>query len=59
LDARPVKVQFASDAVKTEMIDRPENPFRLYYVIDVDVTEIGGRPVLYRILGVKGTMERD
>jgi hypothetical protein len=56
---RPVKVQFANDTVKIEMIDRPDNPFRLFYIVNVDVTEIEGKPVLYRILDVKGTMERE
>jgi hypothetical protein len=59
LYSRPIKVQFASDAVKSEMIDRAENPFRLFYIVDVDVTEIDGKPVLYRILEVKGSMGRD
>jgi|SRR5579862_5267585 len=56
---RPVKVQFASDTIKSEMIDRPENPFRLYYIVDVDVTVIKDRPVLYRVLAVKDTMEKE
>jgi hypothetical protein len=56
---KPVKVRFADEAVKIEMIDRPENPFRLYYIIDVDVTEINGKPVLYKILHVKDTIDRD
>ena len=57
--SRPVKVQFANDTVKIAMIDRPDNPFRLFYIVDVDVTEIEGKPVLYRIVDVKGTMERE
>ncbi len=57
--SKPVKVQFASEAVKTATIDRPENPFRLLYIVDVDITEIDGKPVLYKVLEVKDTMERE
>jgi hypothetical protein len=56
INPKPVKVQFSSEAV---MIDRPENPFRLLYIVDVDVTEIDNKPVLYKVLGVKDTMERE
>ncbi len=59
LSKRPVKVIFSSDAVKREMIDKPDNPFRKLYVVDVDVTEVGGKPVLYRILNVKTEFDRD
>lgn len=56
---KPVKVRFASDDVKREMIDKPANPFKKLYIVDVDVTEIQGRPVLYRVLEVKDTIDRD
>ena len=52
----PVKVRIASDEVKREMIDRPQNPFRKLYLVDVDVTEIDGKPVLYKIIDVKDFM---
>lgn len=45
----PVKVRFYSDDVKRAMLDREENPFRKLYVVDVDVTELDGKPVLYRV----------
>ncbi len=41
------------------MIDDPANPFKRFYVVDVDVTESQGRPVLYRILEVKDSFDRD
>jgi hypothetical protein len=59
LTKRPVKVIFSSDQVKREMIDKPDNPFRKFYVVDVDVTEVGGKPVLYRILEVKTEFDRE
>lgn len=55
----PVKVRITSDDIKREMIDKQDNPFRKFYVVDVDVTEVQGRPVLYRILEVKDTFDRD
>ena len=55
----PVKVRITSDEIKREMIDKPANPFRQFYVVDVDVTESAGRPVLYRILDVKDTFDRE
>jgi hypothetical protein len=55
----PVKVRFSSDEIKRKMLDDPENPFRKFYVVDVDVTESQGRPVLYRILDVKDTFDRE
>ena len=59
ITARPVKVTFSSDEVKRAMLDKPDNPFRKFYIVDVDVTIVGGRPVLYRILQVKDEFERD
>ena len=56
---RPVKVRFTSDDIKRKMLDNTENPFRKFYVVDVDVTEVQDRPVLYKILEVKETFDRD
>jgi hypothetical protein len=55
----PVKVRITAEDIKRAMIDAPANPFRKYFVVDVDVTEIGGKPVLYRILDVKESFDRD
>ena len=56
---RPVKVRFYSDDVKKDLLDREENPFRKLFIVDVDVTEIGGKPVLYKVLDVKDSFERE
>ena len=56
---RPVKVAFASEAVKQAMLEQVDNPFLKLYVVDVDVTEVGGKPVLYKILVVKDQFMRD
>jgi hypothetical protein len=55
----PVKVRITSDEIKRKMIDDTENPFRKLYVVDVDVTEVNNKPVLYRILEVKDAFDRD
>jgi hypothetical protein len=55
----PVKVRVASDDIKREMLDSAGNPFKRFYIVDVDVTESQGRPVLYRILDVKDSFDRD
>jgi hypothetical protein len=54
-----VKVRIASDDVKREMIDKPENPFKKFYLVDVDVTEIDDKPVLYKIIAVKDSWDRE
>jgi hypothetical protein len=55
----PVRVRFTSDEVKRKMLEDVENPFRKFYVVDVDVTEVNNKPVLYRILEVKDAFDRD
>ena len=59
LSDKPVKVRFASDEVKNAMTGITGNPFKHLFVVDVDVTEIDGRPVLYLIIDVKDVYERD
>lgn len=54
----PVRVRFASDDVKRQMLDGQENPFRMLFVVDVDVTFVDDKPVLYRVLEVKDSFER-
>ena len=41
------------------MLDDTDNPFRKFYVVDVDVTESQNRPVLYKILEVKDAFDRE
>jgi hypothetical protein len=56
---KPVKVRITSDEVKRKMLDDADNPFKKFYVVDVDVTESQNRPVLYKILEVKDSFDRD
>jgi hypothetical protein len=59
VDTKPVKVRFTSDDIKRRMLDDVSNPFKKFYVVDVDVTESQGRPVLYKILEVKDSFDRE
>ena len=56
---RPVRVRFNSDEVKQAMLDREDNPFRKIYVVDVDVTVLSEKPVLYKVLDVKDAFDPD
>lgn len=56
---KPVKVRFASDQVKSTMIEMPDNPFKKLFVVDVDITFIGGRPVLYKVLATRDVLDKD
>ncbi len=56
---KPVKVRITSDDIKRKMLDDADNPFKKFYVVDVDVTESQNRPVLYKILDVKDSFDRD
>lgn len=54
----PVKVRFANDEVKKAMMEGPGSPFDQLFIVDVDVSEVDDKPVLYRILQVKDRFER-
>lgn len=56
---KPVKVRITSDEIKRKMLDDEDNPFKKFYVVDVDVTESQNRPVLYKILEVKDSFDCD
>jgi hypothetical protein len=49
---KPVKVIFASEAKKAEMLRLDENLFKHAFVVDVIVETIGNRPALYKIMNV-------
>lgn len=55
----PVNVRFYNEDVKREMIDKPENPFKKAFVVDVDVSTIDGKPILYKIMEVKEALDRE
>jgi hypothetical protein len=49
---RPVKLLFMSEEVKAAIIENPENPFQMSYVIDGEVSTARGDPALYKITKV-------
>jgi hypothetical protein len=54
----PIRVEFVNESIKREIVGGDENPFRLAYVVDVEVGTINGRPLLYKVLQVHGSIER-
>jgi hypothetical protein len=46
----PVRVIFEDDNVKAQILSNSENPFKLAYLIDVEVETMNERPVLYKVL---------
>ena len=47
---QPVKTIFANDNIKGRMLSTSENPFKLAYIVDVEVQTINDRVALYKIL---------
>jgi hypothetical protein len=56
---KPVKVRITSDEIKRKLLDDHANPFKKFYIVDVDVTTSQDRPILYKILEVKETIDRE
>jgi hypothetical protein len=55
---RPVKLLFMSPDVKDAILGKPENPFRMAYVVDGQVSTVKGKPALYKISAVHEAMEK-
>ncbi|HVZ48279.1 MAG TPA: hypothetical protein VG916_05820, partial [Gemmatimonadaceae bacterium] len=53
----PVKVVFATEALKSRVIQQPQNPFRCVFVVDVDVGTVNGRPTLYTVTALHDVFE--
>ena len=49
---RPVKLLFMTEEVKAAIIEKPENPFQMSYVVDGEVSTARGEPALYKIAKV-------
>lgn len=58
LTKQPIKLVFASDKIKKEILDLPENPFQQAFLVDVDVKTVDGKPALYKILNLKDSFEK-
>lgn len=57
--ARPVFFEDAFAYLKQEMLEGEDNPYRLIYFVDVEISRVEGRVASYRVTGFHGTTERD
>ena len=48
-----VQLNYESDRIRREILGRPENPFRLLFVVDGEVQAVGNKPVSYTISRVR------
>jgi hypothetical protein len=49
---RPVRLLFMTEEVKAAIMEKPQNPFRMSYVVDGIVSTARGEPALYKIAKV-------
>src|SRR5262245_56411091 len=55
---KPVKLHFMTPEVKASVLDQHQNPFKMAYVIDGQVSTVKGEPALYKISTVHEAIER-
>ena len=55
----PTKLVFASEDVKKQIIDQPENPFQKLFLVDVETKASEGKVRLYRVFSVKEVVDKD
>jgi hypothetical protein len=56
--SKPIKILFANDELKSNMLLDKENPFRFAYVVTVTVETIENIPVAYKIMSIHDKFER-
>jgi hypothetical protein len=56
---KPVKLYFMTPEVKDAILDQPENPFKMSYVVDGEVSTAKGEPALYKVTKVHDAIERE
>jgi hypothetical protein len=54
---KPVKLHFMNPSVKGAIVDQPENPFKMVYVVDGEVSTVDGQPGQYKIYNVHEALE--
>jgi hypothetical protein len=54
-----VKVLFANDGLKTKMLFEPDHPFEKAFIVDVAVETVNDKPMLYRVLDLHETIDRE
>ena len=55
---KPVRLQFMNEEAKRRVIDTPENPFKLVFIVDGEVGYVGGKPAVYKIYYVHDEFPR-
>jgi hypothetical protein len=56
---KPVRVRWANDGIKAQLLHGNENPFEEAYLVDVMVQTIQGKPKVYLVLAVHDHFPRD
>jgi hypothetical protein len=55
---KPVKLHFMSPEVKAGIVDQQDNPFKMAYIVDGEVSTLKGEPALYKIHEVHDAIEK-
>ena len=55
----PANLIFASEDVKKQIIEQPENPFKKFFLVDVEAKSAEGKVRLYRVFAVKDVLNKD
>lgn len=55
---KPVRLIFANEEVKRQILDLHENPFSLVYLVDGEVSTVEDEPVIYKIFYVRDSFPR-
>ncbi|UWU86163.1 hypothetical protein N2605_06845 [Bradyrhizobium yuanmingense] len=55
---RPIKLRFMSPEVKAAIVDQQDNPFKMAYIVDGEMSTIRGEPALYKIYEVHDATEK-
>jgi hypothetical protein len=55
---KPIKLRFMSPEVKALILEKQENPFKMAYIVDGNMSTVGGKPALYNVTAVHEAFER-
>jgi hypothetical protein len=55
---KPVKLHFMTPEAKAIILENPENPFKMAYVVDGQLSTVEGKPALYKVTAVHDAFER-
>lgn len=56
--SKPVKLHFMTPNVKACIVDQSENPFKMAYLVDGEVSTVNGEPGLYKIYTVHDAIDK-